>query len=107
MQSRRITPEYTLLLRYDILPGMHELCYRYMAGEFVTTMQENEIYMVSAWHVVYGEYPEWQVEFVSERLEIINTMLQTETWQKLETRLKTYTRNYSRRIVPYNSNFNL
>jgi hypothetical protein len=103
MQPIRIRPEYTLVLRYDIRPGMQEMTYRYMAGEFVNKMQEMHLYMYKAWHVVYGSYPEWQVEFVTERLTYVKTLLASPQWEKMENRLQGYTDNYSRRVLPYAS----
>lgn len=86
MQPIRIRPEYTLVLRYDIRPGMHEITYRYMAGDFVTKMQDNKLYMYKAWHVLYGDYPEWQVEFVTERLDYVRKLLQSPQWSSMEER---------------------
>lgn len=103
MQPIRIRPEYTLVLRYDIRPGMQEMTYRYMAGDFVTKMQAMHLYMYKAWHVIHGEYPEWQVEFVAERLDYVKTLLNSPEWSKMERRLKSYTDNYSRRLLPYAS----
>lgn len=107
MQPIRIRPEYTLLLTYDILPGSQEMCYRYMIGEFVPALQRNNLYMYNAWHVDYGDFPEWQVEFIAERLSHIEKMLHTREWERLEQRLQGYITNYTRRIVPYQGAFQL
>ena len=105
MRPIRIVPAYTLLLKYDIRPGMHEAYYRYVSGEFVPSVQQMGLYMQDAWQVPYGDYPERQVEFVAEELSTVQRMFDNPLWEKLETRLKEYTENYSRRLILYNGPF--
>lgn len=102
MQWIRITPTYTLFLRFDIRPGMHESCYQFVQGELANAMQDKSFYLYQAWHILYGPYPAWQVEFVTEKLEYVRDLLGSSAWARLEDRLQGYTQNYSRRILPFN-----
>lgn len=101
MQPIRIIPQYTLVLQYDILPGEQENCYRFMVSDFVPALHRLQVYMFNAWHVAYGHYPEWQVEFISEEKVHLERLYRHDTWLRLEERLRGYTRNYSKRVVRY------
>ncbi|MBI5667007.1 MAG: hypothetical protein HZC41_03295 [Chloroflexi bacterium] len=105
MLPNRIIPRYRLLLQYDIRLDMYEPYYEYVIKDFVPTLQGMGLYMVAVWHTVYGDYPERQVEFVTESLETLHEVLQSERWEALETRLKSYTLRYQRRIVRYRNGF--
>ncbi len=100
-----IIPRYKLLLNYDIRNGMQEVYYRYVVGEFVPSLNEMSIYVSAAWHTAYGAYPLRQVEFVCDSLETLHSAFETPRWQELEDRLKTYTSDYHRKIIPYRRGF--
>jgi len=107
MSSLRIIPTHALILRYDILPDVHEPYFRYVVGEFVPAMQEMKLYMQEAWELAYGNYPMRQVEFITDDLDNIRRLLMNERWQRLEERLKSFTQRYDRRIVRYQGRFKI
>ena len=102
MRPIRIVPEYTLLLRYDIRPEVQEVYFRYVLGEFAPALQERHLYLQDAWHVLYGDYPERQIEFITDDLDNIRKLLKSDQWADLEQRLIDFTTNYTRRITRYN-----
>ena len=100
-----IIPHFKMILSYDVLPNNHDNYYQFILGEMVPAMQEMGVYMTEAWHTAYGEYPIRMVSFVSEEIETINSMLSSERWNDLETRLMSYIRNYSRKVIEYRQGF--
>lgn len=107
MRPLRLVPTHALILRYDIQAGVQETYFRYVVGEFVPAMQDMKLYMQEAWQVVYGDFPERQVEFITDDLDNIRRLLVNERWHKLEERLLSYTLNYSRQIVRYSGRFKI
>jgi hypothetical protein len=100
-----IIPQYKLLMCYDIKRGMNTTYYRYVMSEFVPALNEMEIYVVDAWHTAYGDYPVRQVEYVVDELHVLLDAFETERWQELEERLKSFTTAYTRKIVHYRRGF--
>ncbi len=100
-----IIPHFKMILSYDVLPNNHDNYYQFILGEMVPAMQEMGVYMTEAWHTAYGEYPIRMVSFVSEEIETINNMLSSDRWNDLETRLMSYIRNYSRKVIEYRQGF--
>jgi len=96
---------FKVLLTYDIIPETQETYYQFMLGELVPTVQTLGLGMAEAWHTAVGNYPLRLVTFVGETQEAVNTILESEQWEELETRLQQYVVNYKRRIVPYRNRF--
>jgi hypothetical protein len=103
--SQTIIPRYKLLMRYDINLATHDAYYQFVIGEFVPTLQKLGIYMLQVYHTAYGKYPIRQLEFVAEDIETINKALTSDTWKRLEEKFKTYTSNYSQKIVHFRDAF--
>lgn len=100
-----MTPNYKLIISYDILPEKQEGYYRYVLGEFVPALRTMGLHMTSAWHVAYGEYPARMLEFVIESRDVWDKAMTSTRWSKLEERLQAYTTHYERKLVPYKDRF--
>ncbi len=101
----RIVPRYRLLMRYDIRAEVYEDYYQYLIKEFVPALQSMELYMAGIWHTAYGAYPARQIEFVADNLETLREVFSSERWEELESRLKSYTLHYDRKLVRYRNRF--
>jgi len=104
-ESNVIVPRYKMIVSYDVIPSSQDSYYQFVLGEMVPAMQEMGVYMTEAWHTAYGEYPIRMVIFVAEESDIIFDMLGSDRWNDLETRLMSFIRNYSRKIVAYKQGF--
>jgi len=105
MPPTRIYPRYKLLMKYNVRPELQETYLQYVMSEFVPALQNMGLYMTTAWQTVYGEYPMRQVEFVSEDLETMLEVFQSERWEEMESRLKSYITHYDRKIVRFRHGF--
>jgi len=103
--SNMIVPRYNVIFTYDIVPEQEEAYYRFTLGEFVPGMQGLGLYLVRAWHTVYGRYPTRQSEFVAEDLKTIQEALASESFKKLEDRLMTYVSNYNHKVLHFSDGF--
>ncbi len=107
MQPKYIRPEYKMLLMYTIRPETSDGYYRYVLGEFVPALQEKGVYMHMAWQIAYGDYPDRRIEFVTESRDSLKKLLQSDEWLDMEARLKSYTTDYSRKILRFTQRFQL
>jgi len=97
--------DYRMLIWYDIRSDKYEAYYRYMVGEFVPTVREIGLHMYYVWQISYGDYPSRQLEFVVTDRETLRKALESDTWRDSEKRLKTYTTNYGRKVIPFENRF--
>lgn len=100
-----MTPEFKLIISFDILMEKQEGYYRYVLGEFVPTLRTMGLHMTSAWHVAYGQYPARMLEFLIENRETWDKAVSNPRWRKLEDRLRTYTTSYERKLIRYQDRF--
>lgn len=100
-----IIPRYRMILQYNIHPERQERYYRYMIADFVPKMRKVGLYMLNAWHIAYGEYPERQVELVCENIHTLRAVLEGEAWREAEDLLMSYTTDYTRKIVHFENRF--
>jgi hypothetical protein len=98
-------PQYKMLITYDILPDKYELYYRYILGEFVPSLRDLGLHMTYAWHVPYGDYPARLIEFICDNRHTLMTAMANPRWTQLETRLKSYTTHYHRKVVHFEDRF--
>lgn len=100
-----IEPSHRVMLQFDIQPDNYEQYYRYMLREFVPAMQDLGLFMIFAWHVLGRDYPERQVDFVTESTPSLRRILASERFQQAEDELRTYTLNYRRKIVRFENRY--
>lgn len=101
----RIIPRYRLIVRYDIRLDRYEAYYQFVMNDFEPAMRHMGLYMVGIWQTVYGDYPVRQIEFVTESLDTVREVFQSERWEALEDKLKSYTLRYERKLVRYREQF--
>lgn len=88
-----------LLLTYDILPDVQETYFQFILGEMIPALQALGLHMAGAWHTAYGDYPVRLVEFIAEDRAALDSVLQSPTWEQMESRLLEYVVNYTKKIV--------
>lgn len=101
MEPLRIFPEYSLILTYTVRQGVQERYFHFITADFLTALQHHKLYMQNAWHIIYGDAPERQIEFITEKLDYIQRLYDDPAWKPLERRLKDYVYDYNRRVVRY------
>ena len=107
MSPIQIFPRYKLVMTYDIRPEALRIYQHFIINEFAPTLQDLSVYMLAVWETTYGPYPQRQVEFVAESLELIQAALQDDRWALLEGELRNFVLNYHRKIIPFRQGFQL
>ncbi|GAB4447539.1 MAG: hypothetical protein Kow00120_17670 [Anaerolineae bacterium] len=103
--SDTILPQVKLLISYDVLPGVQEAYYEFLVGELVPAAQHMGLYMREAWHTAFGDYPSRLAEFVAEDMATLQDILDSEEWRRLEVRFRSFTTDYSIKVVRFKRGF--
>jgi len=96
-----------LLLSYEVNPESSQEYYQFVMGSYVPTMQALGLQMSEAWHTAFGEAPNRLIGFVTEDREIMLSLLENETWLKLNEQLEQFVSEFSYKIIPYRGGFQL
>lgn len=94
-----------LLLEYDIPDEVQDTYYRFVTGEFVPQVNRIGLELAEVWETVYGDYPRRLIVFVAADPETCALAVKSDKFQRLERKLQRFVKNYSKRIVPYTSQF--
>ncbi len=93
-----------LLLSYNILPQHQEEYMQFAVQVFVPTLQRIGLEDQGVWHTAWGNYPMRLIVFVADEQEM-KEAIASDAWEQLESRLKEYVSDYTRRIVPFQPGF--
>jgi hypothetical protein len=98
-------PVVKLLIMYNVKAAREEAYYRFMAGEFLPTIQNIGLIMVEAWRTAWGDYPERLIGLVAEDHQTLEQILEGTKWREIEADLERYVDDYQRKVVPYRGVF--
>jgi hypothetical protein len=96
-----------LLMSWDIKPGLEASYFDFIVNEFMPNLLKLGIQPTEAWYTVYGSGPQILTGGVAKDLEAMNSILDSEEWHELQSRLRAYITNFEYRIVPDTGRFQL
>jgi len=96
-----------LLMSWDIKPGQEHAYSEFVVQELVPSMSQMGLHLTDAWHTLYGEGPQILFGGVTDDLEGMKKILDSDEWQALHQKLMKFVVNYSRRVVPASTRFQM
>ncbi len=109
--TKHIVPQYKLILFYDIAAEDTETYFQFVMSDMVPALQDMGLYLFRAFHTIPGPNGEnfrlRQIEYVTEDLDTMRSVLNGDRWHDLEGRLQDYVTNYTRKVVRFRSGFQL
>ena len=94
-----------LILTLDIAPDRDQDYFEFVINEFVPGVQRMGLQPAEAWATVYGDYPQIQVNILSDDIQVVQKALHSENWGKLQEKLMTLVQNFSYKIIPARNGF--
>ena len=76
-------------------------------SSYIPTMQTLGLQMSEAWHTAYGEAPNRLIGFVMDNQDDMLSLLDNETWLKLNEQLEQYVSEFSYKMIPYRGGFQI
>lgn len=96
-----------LLLSYEVNPESLQDYYQFVMSSYIPTMQTLGLQMSEAWHTAYGEAPNRLIGFVMDNQDDMLSLLDNETWLKLNEQLEQYVSEFSYKMIPYRGGFQI
>ncbi len=88
-----------LLLRWDVKPGSESEYSEFIISEFIPRTKRLGITDVQFWYTSYGEVEQIQVELIAQSKDQMQTILGSQEWGALKSRLVDLVTNYSQKMV--------
>ncbi|OGN72963.1 MAG: hypothetical protein A2X25_10425 [Chloroflexi bacterium GWB2_49_20] len=96
-----------LIMTWDIAPENEQDYFEFVISEFIPGVQRLGLEPVEAWATIYGNYPQIQVGMLANDLSLAQRALRSTTWQDLQQKLFSFVKNFSYKLVPARSGFQL
>ncbi|MFP4322371.1 MAG: hypothetical protein ACLFTK_07950 [Anaerolineales bacterium] len=98
---------YKLLLSWDIKPAHDQEYFEFMVREFAPRITSLGITPTEAWFSVYGDGPQIVVEGITDDLQSMRDVLQSDEWKALNKRLMDYVQDYQQKVIAGRSDLQL
>lgn len=96
-----------LLMSWDILPNQEQEYFEFVVSDFIPDIKQLGIRPVDAWYTMYGDQPQIMVSAKSNSQAALNVAMASKEWSRLLDNLLKYVDNFSYKIVPAKSGFQL
>ncbi|MDZ7843468.1 MAG: hypothetical protein U5K99_01490 [Anaerolineales bacterium] len=96
-----------ILMSWDILPDREQEYFEFVISEFIPEIKQLGIRPVDAWYTMYGDHPQIMVSARSRSQSALNLALASREWTQLRDNLLTFIDNFSYKIIPARSGFQL
>ena len=96
-----------LLMSWDIKPGHENDYFEFVVREFAPGMMRLGLRPTEAWYTVYGEGSQILTGAVTDDLESMTKIINSDDWATLREKLAEYTTNFRQTVVRATSRFQL
>ena len=96
-----------LLLSWDILPGREQEYFEFVVREFIPGIQALGLEPSDAWLTTYGEQPQILTGVEVSSLSSLNTVLSSQEWDSMITKLLDYVENLEIKTVKAKPGFQM
>ena len=96
-----------LLMTWDILPNQEQEYFEFVIAEFIPEIKELGIRPVDAWYTMYGEQPQIMIAAKIQSQAALNVAMASKDWQRLLENLMKFVDNFSYKVIPARTGFQL
>lgn len=96
-----------LLMRWDIRPEREAEYSDFVANEFIPRINKLGIVEIQAWYTVYGDCEQIMVSGVTQTMEQMRYILDSDEWDRLRERLDELVENFNVKVIPAGPGFQI
>ncbi|MGB2965056.1 MAG: hypothetical protein WBB69_13840 [Anaerolineales bacterium] len=96
-----------LLMSWDILPNREQEYFEFVISDFLPDIKELGISPVDAWYTMYGDQPQIMVSAKTQSQSALNVAMASKDWQRLLENLLKFVENFSYKVIPARTGFQL
>lgn len=96
-----------LLMTWDILPNLEQEYFEFVISDFIPEIKGLGISPVDAWYTMYGNQPQIMVAAKTQSQAALNVAMASKEWQRLIENLMQFVDNFSYKVIPARTGFQL
>ena len=89
-----------LLMSWDIRPGKEQGYFEFAMQTFAPGLMKLGWQPTEVWYTLYGDAPQILTGGITETLEQMRDILDSDEWEELKSRLLEYVTNFRYKVVP-------
>jgi hypothetical protein len=96
-----------LLMTWDILPNREQEYFEFVISDFIPEIKGLGISPVDVWYTMHGDQPQIMVAAKTQSQAALNVAMASKEWQRLIENLLQFVDNFSYKVVPARTGFQL
>jgi hypothetical protein len=96
-----------LIMTWDISADQEQDYFEFVVREFIPGVQRIGFELTDAWATVYGGSPQIMVSAMLTDAKEARQLMKSPEWRDLHAHLQDYVKNYTQKIVPARTGFQL
>jgi len=96
-----------LLLTWDILPNLEQEYFEFVISDFLPEIKELGIRPADVWYTMYGDQPQIMIAAKTQSQASLNVVMASKEWQLLLEKLSGFVKNFSYKVIPAQTGFQL
>lgn len=96
-----------LLMRWDVRPETESEYFEFLVHEFIPAMTRLGIAEIQVWYTAYGDCEQKTASGITQTVEQMKKILNSEQWSSLTEKLKEFVDNFEQKIIPATRGFQL
>jgi hypothetical protein len=96
-----------LLMNWDIRPGQEQTYFEFAMQTFAPALMKMGWQPTEAWYTLYGEAPQIMTAGVTDTLEEMRVILESDEWEDLRDQLLEYVTNFEYKVIPASGRFQM
>jgi hypothetical protein len=96
-----------LLMTWDIRPGQEQTYFEFAMQTFAPALMKMGWQPTEAWYTLYGKAPQIMTAGVTDSVEEMRVILESEQWEELRDQLLEYVTNFQYKVIPASGRFQM
>ena len=96
-----------LLMSWDIKQGQEAAYFEFIVKEWAPGVMKLGFQLTESWYTVFGDGPQILTGGITEDLETMREILESEEWRNLQEKLVAFVTNFQQKVVPATGRFQL
>ena len=96
-----------LIMTWDILPNQEQEYFEFVISDFLPEIKQLGIRPADIWYTMYGDQPQIMVAAKTQSQASLNVVMASKEWLLLIENLLKFVENFSYKVVPAQTGFQL
>jgi len=96
-----------LLMTWDILPNREQEYFEFVISDFLPEIKQLGIQTGDVWYTTYGDQPQIMVAAKMQSQAALAVAMASKDWQRLVDKLNHFVENFSYKVIPARTGFQL